>query len=431
MMAKDPSSKLVILGGGIAGISAGFHADKNNIDNIVYEASSAPGGLTANFEIDGFRFDNAIHMSFTKNEYVRNIFEKTSHFKHRPDAYCVEKNIWTKHPIQNNLYPLSTKEKVNLITSFLNRPTSEPKNYKEWLYFQYGKELSDRYPIPYTKKYWGLDPEKLSLKWVSNRMRKADLSEILSGALEKKDENHYYAGEMRYPKKGGYYEFIRNIAKMTNIQCNKKAIKINIPKKIVSFDDGSVMNYEHLISSLPLPLICSLIEDCPKNVLKAASTLLWTTVDLISIGFSKKNIPPYLWFYLYDSDSLAARGYSPSMKSPDNAPAGCSSLQFEIYNLSSKKRLNPDEIKKNILKKILNMNICSEKDILFTHHKHLPYGNIVFDQGMEERRQIVLEYLADKKIGTCGRFGEWDYFWSDQSFISGMNCANEIKSKKR
>jgi len=29
-------------------------------------------------------------------------------------------------------------------------------------------------------------------------------------------------------------------------------------------------------------------------------------------------------------------------------------------------------------------------------------------------------------IKSCGRFGEWDYLWSDQSFMSGKKAADKI-----
>ena len=63
---------------------------------------------------------------------------------------------------------------------------------------------------------------------------------------------------------------------------------------------------------------------------------------------------------------------------------------------------------------------------MFSHHKHLPFGNVVFDHGMEERRKIVLDFLEKENIHSCGRFGEWEYFWSDQSFLSGKKAAAKI-----
>ena len=419
--------KVTILGAGIAGISASYHAEISGYETEILEASNQSGGLVANFiPYEGFRFDNAVHLSFTKNEYVREIFDKTDYVTHKPEAYCIDNSLWLKHPVQNNLAPLPLDKKVKYIESFLNRSSEEPTNYEEWLYHQYGTEISNAYPIPYTRKYWGLEPSELSLDWIGNRMRRAEFSEILSGALEQRDINHYYAAEMRYPKVGGYFEFIRNIAEEQNIQFNKKAIAINSTNKTVLLGDETQVVYEELVSSLPLPVIVELLEDCPKDVLVAGRSLLWTTVDLISIGFDKAEVPPHLWFYIYDEDNLAARAYSPSMKSKNNVPDGKSSLQFEIYNLSSKSRLEPETLKINIKEKLLEMGICDENEILFVHHKHLPFGNVVFDHGMEKRRKVVLDYLETLNIKTCGRFGEWDYLWSDQSFLSGKKVIESL-----
>lgn len=419
-------NNVVVLGAGIAGISATYHAKLKDLDVAAYEASAKPGGLVANFEIAGFRFDNAVHFSFTKDQYVRSIFDKTPYIIHEPNAYCLDRGVWLKHPVQNNLYPLRLEEKVSCIKSFVNRPTKEPVNYGEWLTYQYGTEIAEKYPVPYTKKYWGLSPAELSLSWVGKRMRQADLTEILAGVLESRDDNHYYANEMRYPEKGGYFQFISEIVDQVDILCDHRAEKIDCRSKQVYFSSGKVVNYETLVSSLPLPVICELIENCPSDVLAAARSLLWTTVDLISVGFNISKVPPYLWFYIYDGDNLAARAYSPSWKSKDNAPEGKSSLQFEIYNLSSKKRLNKDDLILNIKSKLIEMNICNEENIEFLHHKHLPFGNVVFDHGMEERRKIILDYLGRLGIKTCGRFGEWDYLWSDQSFLSGMEVIEKL-----
>lgn len=417
----------MVLGGGISGISAAYHASGLGLKSVVYEASNKLGGLVSNFEVEGFRFDNAIHLSFTKDEYVRSIFDKVDYHTHKPNAYCYDSGLWLKHPIQNNLFQLPVDEKVKLISSFFDRPNDEPKNYKEWLYSQYGSEISEQYPIAYTRKYWGQEPENLSLTWIGNRLRRADAEEVLKGAFENRDDNHYYAAEMRYPQKGGYYSFISELTQDLSVQYNKQAVRIDPKLNKVYFSDGSVASYDRLVNTIPIPSLISILDEVPDNVVKAAASLRWTTVDLISIGFDKNNVPPYLWFYIYGDKNLAARGYSPSWKSSDNAPEGCSSLQFEIYNLDTAPKFDTDELKANILQGLVDMGICSKGDPLFLHHKHLPFGNVVFDLGMEERRQIVRDYLSSIDIVCAGRFGEWDYLWSDQSFLSGRSSVEGFK----
>tara|TARA_B100001057_G_scaffold480635_1_gene553690 strand:- start:6089 stop:7390 length:1302 start_codon:yes stop_codon:yes gene_type:complete len=428
MIKKD----VIIIGGGIAGISAGYHLQKRKINNIIFESKSNPGGHIGNFTIQGFRFDNAIHVSFTNNDYVRKIFDKVDYLTHESNPHCLEQKRWMRHPVQNNLYNLPDEEKVELLESFLNRPSDySPKNFYEWLITQYGEKIALRYPIKYTKKYWGMNAETLGLNWVQQRFRSPKFEEILSGAIEHKNENHWYAGgtisEVRYPVEGGYYEFVRPLADNLDIRCDSTVKSIDIENKTISLNDDSIVQFKQLISTVPLPKISKMIKSCPKHVLESAEKLLWTTVDLISVGLKKPDVPPpYLWWYIYDEENLASRGYSPSLKSPNNAPPGCSSLQFEIYNLSTKEKYSPKLLIKNIKKSLLDMNICDEKDIIFIDHKHLPFGNVAFYSDMESDRKIVSDYLEKNNIFSCGRFGEWDYFWSDESFMSGKNAADKV-----
>ena len=45
------------------------------------------------------------------------------------------------------------------------------------------------------------------------------------------------------------------------------------------------------------------------------------------------------------------------------------------------------------LDKLKKMKIAAAEDILFLHNKHLPYGNIIFDLGMEETRDLINFFL--------------------------------------
>src|SRR5690606_19550581 len=106
------------------------------------------------------------------------------HHVHTPNPYCFAQGLWLKHPVQNNLYPLPVEERVACIESFIQRPEGPTENYQQWLIQQYGDVIAQRYPLRYTEKYWGLPAELLSLSWIGDRMRRAELKEILQGALE-------------------------------------------------------------------------------------------------------------------------------------------------------------------------------------------------------------------------------------------------------
>lgn len=410
----------VILGAGIAGIAAGYKLGNNA---VIYEARDRFGGLIDNFTIDGFRFDHAIHLSFAKDEFVRSIFDKVPYIAHKPSALNYCDGYWVKHPVQNNSFTLPIEERIDLIKSFINRDNYQSiTNYEEWLQYQFGQYFAKKYPTRYTRKYWCCEPAELSVDWITNRMYQPSIEEVLYGSMTDKTPNTYYAKEMRYPVKGGYRSFIENITTDLNIKLKHRAIKIDTKNKKVFFENGTQVMYEQLISSLPLPLIISLLQDCPTDVVESAKNLYATSMCLVSVGFNKEVNIPSLWFYVYDEDIPFARAYSPGMKSNDNVPQGKSSLQFEVYYTKyNPLKYTDEELKMKIIDSITKLDIAIKEDIEIVDTRHIAYANVVFYKGMEQDRKIVLDYLNRLDIKSIGRFGEWDYLWSDQSFLSGYS----------
>ena len=114
--------KILILGGGIAGLSAGYFLKKYGISNVIIEKNERPGGLLDNIQIKGFTFDNFIHLSLAKDKFVKNFFKKsTESFIHNPQPNNYYKGNWITHSPQNHLYPLGIKEKFKIIISFILR----------------------------------------------------------------------------------------------------------------------------------------------------------------------------------------------------------------------------------------------------------------------------------------------------------------------
>ena len=424
---------VAILGAGIAGIAAGYHLSQRGIEHTIFEKNSSWGGLCDNFSIgEGFLFDKFVHLSFTKSEVVKDLFHKnTAFYSHKPESSNYYKNLWLKHPVQNNLAPLSIDEKIRIIEDFIAKPTLNTiQNYEDWLLVQFGMYFKEHFSEKYTYKDWTLPSKELSTDWLGSRISIPSLEVLLRGAFEVQEKNFYYAQEMRYPQQGGYKSFLNTMAINTSIKTQKEVALIDPIHKKITFTDGSETNYEKLISSLPLPEIGKIIKDAPKKVVEAGEKLLATSGQLVSIGFNRPDIPKHLWFYIYDEDILSARAYSPSLKSPYNVPKGKSSLQFETYFSKKKpKQLSGDSMVNHIIEKGIQMKLWELNDIAITDYREENYANVVFDFNRKSNVALIQDYLRTVGIISIGRFGEWDYFWSDQSLLSGFKGANIIGNR--
>lgn len=416
----------VILGAGIAGLGASYALRQKGETSVIFEKDDTYGGLCGNFTIDGFRFDRFVHFTFSKDERVNAIFNASSPeiYRHAPEAYNIYKGIWIKHPAQNNLFPLSEQEKKLIIHDFLNRKSPEEvtiKNYEDWLRLQFGDYFAENFPMRYTRKYWMHEAKDLRTEWVGQRVYQPSVEDVVKGSKTAETPIVYYAKEMRYPKYGGYKAFLKTIADVAEIRYNKTVVGIDTKNKVISFSDNASVSYDNLYSSIPLPEMVKIVNDVPSVVIEAAGKLECTCGFHISIGLKTKDIPPYLWWYIYDEDNLAARVHSPSMKSPDNAPEGCSSLQMEVY--CKEGEYSEQEIKEKTIGKIIKLGLINEEDILFVHFGFEKYANVIFTQPIYESRKVVRDYLSSVGIKAIGRFGEWDYLWSDQSLLSGLDVV--------
>lgn len=430
-MITDISIDNVIIGSGPSGVAAAYYLSKNNTSTNfckVFEKDSTWGGLCGYFEIDGFRFDRFVHFTFADNAETKDLFESSSPtVAHLPKCSNYYHGYWVRHPAQNNLYPLPVSEKVAIIDAFINRPKLEEGatilNYEEWLRLQYGDYFAEHFPFIYTKKYWGVQPCELETKWVGVRMYCPDLKEVLRGAMEVVKDNFYYTKLMNYPKHGGYRSILNKCYDAINLECNKEVVKILPNEHKVCFKDGSFVTYKHLISSMPLPEIVKVLPDVPENVKSASSKLRCTCGYQVSLGFKRPDIAKHLWFYIYDEDVLAARVYSPNLKSPDNVPKGCSALQAEVFYGSLDEVQEPKLVLNNTIEKLKTICNFTDDDIVVKDIRFEKYANVIFTHDIYENRQIVLDYLKSLGIGSIGRFGKWEYLWSHQAFEDGKNYA--------
>lgn len=117
------------------------------------------------------------------------------------------------------------------------------------------------------------EAKDLETKWIGNRLYQPSVEEVVQGAYTEETPITYYAKEMRYPKQGGYKQFLSALAKDQDIRYNQEVISIDPSQKIITTHTKEQYHYERVISSLPLPAIVKMIKNVPEAILKVADKL--------------------------------------------------------------------------------------------------------------------------------------------------------------
>jgi protoporphyrinogen oxidase len=428
---------ITIIGAGFAGFGAAYRAHSENIKTTIFERNNYYGGHAASFKFEeGFIFDDGPHISFTKNERMQKLFAESVNNEYETIQAQVNNywnGHWIKHPAQCNLFGLPEDLVTKILLEFieLQNRTEKPiiNNYKDWLFASFGKTFAETFPMEYGRKFHTTTADNMSTDWVGPRLYQPNLEEIIRGAVSSVTPEVHYINHFRYPTFEGYANYLTPYPSKTEIKFNHKLIEIDPSGKKLKFENGYETNYNHLVSSLPLPAIISIIKGVPDDVLEASQKLTFTKCAIINIGIKREDISNAHWTYFYDEDYIFSRLSFPHMLSPNTVPRGCGSIQAEIYFSEKYKpmTITIDECINTTIKDLKRCGLVKENDeIIFKKGWVTPIAQVIFDLNRAEALKIVHGYLEDLKIEYCGRYGKWEYIWTDESFISGEDAVQNI-----
>lgn len=428
------NESVVILGAGLAGLAAAQRLRTASVIPDVFEARDRVGGRIASKRSQGFIFDQGPHVSFTKNAGIRQLLARSV-----PGGFLeLEARLlnrwrdrWLNHPVQCHLFglPVELVETclLGLVDASVQNRQGPFKTYAEWCIACLGEEFFRHFSSKYTVKYWTTEAENMTADWVGSRIYRPSLNEVISGALRETVATQHYITTFRYPRHGGFDGYLRAVYADEPVRLGHELVEAELARKRLGFANGVQARYDWLITSIPMPELIRRDSSAPASVRTAAEALVATSLMLVDVGLEGSEVLSHSpWMYFYDDDISFARANLPHRICPANAPEGRQSVQVEIY-FSRYSPLTIREIETRAVDDLVKAGVIrSEKAVLFAESREICHANVLFDQKREGARRAVLEYLESRGVISCGRYGEWAYYWTDESIESGWRAAERV-----
>ena len=417
----------------MAALGAAHRLREAGAPYVMFDKGTHPGGHTKTYLYPGgWTFDDGPHVSFTSDARIQDILADQIDGDYNAVPTGVNnywQGHWIKHPAQCNLYGLPVDLVVACIEGFVEASSALISNYEDWLYATYGRVFADTFPMPYTRKVHTTDARNLTADWMGPRMYRPSLDEVLRGALSRDTPEVHYIDRFRYPIAGGFYSYLSPLHKTSDLRMEHDLVRLSPVEKVLHFASGQQESYAHLVSSIPLPVLVPMIDGTPPEVIEASAALAATSCVIVNVGIDREEDSGYSWTYYYDEDFIVTRLSYPHRYAQSNVPAGCAAFQCEIY-FSDKYRPMTEPAESYIEPAIEDLRRCGlitpEDEILLSDAKLSPHAGIIFDHDRPSALRVVHDYLDELGIRYCGRFGDWDYLWTDDSFISGERAAQSV-----
>ncbi len=448
--------KVVVLGGGLAGLSSAYELSRNGVDVTVLEKDPEVGGLAKSFSIDGFTIDLGPHRFHTKQDEI------VDHLKELLGDNLVERdrisriflmNRFFDYPLKfsNALFTMPPLVTIRIMLDYMlikvkNLFSKRPDDsFESWVTNRFGYTLYKIFFGEYTEKTWGIPCDKISADWASQRISLLSLWDTLVKTLFKFGETpRTYISRFYYPEKGGIGEICETYKRKIienggQIILNARAKNIILEGGKVSkvvYADGSgekTIGCDHLFSTVPFTNMVNMMDPpSDKDLVLHASNLKFRSIMFVFIMVNTDKISDDHWIYLPEKYLLGNRLSESKNFSVYNAPGDKTVIGVEItcdfdddvWNLKV------GELTERVVEDLSEISFISKDDVIGSSEIHMKHAYPIYDLDYKIHMVPIKNYLDSiSNLSYFGRNALFRYNNMDHSVDMGLKAAKNLLGK--
>ena len=445
--------KVIIIGAGPAGISAGYELTKRGIPVEIFEASPYVGGMSRTFDLWGQKVDLGPHRFFSKEKQINNFFKEVV-----KDEYTMVnrltriyyRNSFFNYPLKifNVLSNLGIFDAISIMFHYgLQRlnPIKDPKNFEEWVTNRFGKKLFSIFFKSYSEKLWGIPCTKIDASWAAQRIKSLSLVQaVLSAFVGNRGNKHAtLVDEFAYPKGGTgvLYEKAANYIKQ-----NGGTIHLSTPVKEILVDDSNTaygvklvddkeITATNVISTMPLTQMVKGLKNTPTEVVEKCNELYFRNTILLYLEVDTQDLFEDNWIYVHSNDVKFGRitnfrNWCPSINGTSETSILC--LEYWCFDEDDMWKASEEEISNLAKEEIRKINLIPKSsNILNSKMVHVPKCYPVYETGYQAKVDVISNYLDSiNNMLVIGRYGAFKYNNQDHSILMGILAAKKINNEE-
>jgi len=438
---------VLALGGGPAGLTAGYLLARAGKPVIVLESTDQVGGIARTDVREGYRFDLGGHRFFTKVKEVDDLWHAIlgEEFLRRPRQSRIYWNHkFLEYPLQgvDVIKKLGPVDLTKALLSYLwaaIKPKGREDTFEEWVCNRFGRWLFNQFFKSYTEKVWGVSTSEIRSEWAAQRIKGLSFFAAAKSAFLGNRGNKIKSliSEFNYPRygPGQMWEKMRD-----EIRAHGGEVRLNAPVTRLRIEGGRVVEVvaggetltpSHVISSLPLRTTVGIAEPRPADeVWDAARGLRYRDFLTVLLVIEDEDMFPDNWIYIHDPSVKVGRiqnfrSWSPWMVPNDtDASIGMEYFCFEGDELWS---MADEDLVAMATREIQQLGLARAEKVKmgFVVRVHKAYP--MYDAEYAERVATIREWLDGiDNLQQVGRNGLHRYNNSDHSMLTAMRAVDNI-----
>jgi protoporphyrinogen oxidase len=431
--------RLIIAGGGLAGISLAYFAQENpEIASIdIIEKEEEIGGLCRSFPHDGIPVDIGPHIFFSKDKetlaFLEGVLEGNLQRLRRSNRIW-HKGRLVRYPLENDLSSLPKEDCARCLNGFLRNPYRgyPAENMLQFFLKTFGPGITDLYLRPYNEKIWKFDPAFMDTQMVERIPRPPD-GEILRSAAGEGAEGYTHQLYFSYPREGGMAAFIRAFAGRLGAKVRVRAAReirsVRKTKGGFEVEAGSeVFTGERFASCMPVNLLTRMYEGIDGEIAARGERLRHNSILIAVASLPENRAGDNFAFMIADKDVPFHRLSRLDFLGGSYRGKGAAAYMMEYtYREGDPVPALPDEALRDLftegLRKIGFMKE-GEEALSFTLRR-FPYAYVIYDIAHGENMRAIRAYFQGEGVFLNGRFGNFEYWNMDRVVAESRALAGK------
>lgn len=445
--------KVIILGAGVTGLSAGWRLAQRGWAVKVAEREEYIGGQAWTFRHREFLLDLGPHKIFTVlpeiMETIRELIGEDLLERPKKGRILINKRF-VNFPVgpKDMLTALSPWQSMRCMASFarvlvrnmMHERTAQ--NYEEWIVNHFGRAIYEMVVQPCTEKIWG-ESRTLGVELAETRIRVPRLTEMFKELiLGVKPQRVVNAKRFYYPKYGIVMIPERLRQRITalggSVQCGLCATRITTSGgrvTAVHWSDGAVEPLEPgdvLISTIPKKDFLQLLDTtADEDTLAALEALRERSLILLYVIVNKPQVSDDNWLFFPEQEYVFNRLFEQKNCSPYMAPPDKTALCMEITCRWDDPtwRATRDQLFAQAVANLQAAGLVQPRDILEHFQVRLPHAYPIWDVHCKGNLETVMRYFDRfENLYSVGRQGGFIYGGvadcMDMGFVTGDFIAS-------
>jgi protoporphyrinogen oxidase len=448
------TEKTVVLGGGLAGLTAGYMLAREGRNVVLLEGNDEVGGLSRTIRHGDFRFDLGGHRFHTKNlkteGFVKDLLKGDYLVVNRKSKIYMN-NRFFNYPLKpsNALLGMGIPTTLKAVSDYgierVKKVFRDPKNIslEDWVIAHFGRTMFTIYFKEYSEKVWGIECNRISEEWVSKRIRGLSLGVAIKNAFKfgGKDVSTL-ADEFIYPPLGiGQIpenlglEISRNNQVLTGTKVSRifhNGLEIT---GIFTEKDGLTACVEgsEFVSSIPVTGLIKMLDPAPPaEVFEAALQLKYRDIVIVTIMLDRERVTDLTWMYLPEQSMPLGRIHEPKNWSVRMAPEGKTHIVAEYFCFRGDNiwTSNDEELTGITVSQLQKLGFIKEHEVIDSCIIRTSKAYPLFEVGYSKHYSIIMDYLRKfSNLHITGRTGMFKYYNMDRAIESGIEAAETVISR--